>query len=340
MTMSTARVVALVLLAAAVGSIGCYDPDSLTAPDDVFLMTATPSAIPADGFSVSRITVRVDPQTNRDVTFSFAKSDGGSLSIPATQTRGPDANGEISVLLTSDTTPRTVVVTADAKDGTTVLASRSVTVTFESPSAASIIRLIASSTSLEADGTSSIQLRAEVNPGLPNRTVTFKTSNGSFEKGGNAPVRELPNVPTGADGVAVVQLYAPAEVGTAIVSASSGNFSDFETVTFTPAAPDFMTLRASPLTVSRASELNGITVTATLSRSVGVVSGNTAVDFLAVNDDTGTSFGRFEEITRSANGQVTARFVPGTAAPLGLATITARVPNTSVSAQVKITVTP
>ena len=63
-------------------------------------------------------------------------------------------------------------------------------------------------------------------------------------------------------------------------------------------------------------------------RAIGTVSRNTRVDFAIANDESGQSFGRFQSITRSdAAGTVTAQFVPGTAAPLGLATITAQVPN-------------
>jgi hypothetical protein len=340
MPMFLPRLACAAVLVASIGSVACYDPNRLTAPDDVFSITASPATIPANGFSTSQITARVDPATRRDLKFSFSKSEGGTLSVPASQVRGPDANGEISVFLTSDTTPRTVLVTAEAKDGDTIVASRSVAVTFEAATPSSVIRLTVSSSQVEADAVSSVQLRAEVNPALTNRMVTFRTTSGSFEQGASPPVRELANRPTGADGVAIAQLYASGEVGTAVVTASAGGFSDSQTVTFTPAAPDFITLRATPLTVSRALETNSTTLTATLSRSVGTMTPNARVEFSAVNDESGTSFGRFEEVTRSTDGQVTAKFVPGTAAPLGLATITARVPGTNVSAQVKITITP
>jgi hypothetical protein len=58
-----------------------------------------------------------------------------------------------------------------------------------------------------------------------------------------------------------------------------------------------------------------------------------------VNDATSQAFGRFQNVTRSnAAETVTAQFVPGTTAPLGLATITARVPGTNVSAHVKVNI--
>ena len=61
---------------------------------------------------------------------------------------------------------------------------------------------------------------------------------------------------------------------------------------------------------------------------------------MIVNDASGQSFGRFQNIERSNESETaTADFVPGTTAPLGLATITASVPNTNVTAQIKVDIT-
>jgi hypothetical protein len=126
-----------------------------------------------------------------------------------------------------------------------------------------------------------------------------------------------------------------------VVTAIAGGFSATTTVAFVAAAPDFMTLKATPLNVSNSSDTNATTLTATLSRGVGSVTANTAVEFSVANDMTGQSFGRFEGASRSnGTGEVTAQFFPGTAAPIGLATITARVPGTNVSARVKVNITP
>jgi hypothetical protein len=433
--MSLHRVLRSAALVLALATAACYNPNRVLSPDDVLAIEASPATIPANGFSVSKITVRVATTTRRDLTFSFTKSDGGTLSVPTSQTSGPDGSGEISVFLTSDTTSRTVLVTVDVKSGTTIVASRSVTVTFEPPAAASVIKLTATPAQVEADGTAPIELRAQINAGVATRTVSFTTTNGTFTPNANPPVRDLPNRPTDADGVAVAQLYASGQAGTAVVTASAGGFSDSQTVVFTPltlrlslssasvdadgastielraetpkgatrlvsftttngsfepgtsnrsapnrptnvdgiavaqlyapnsigsaivtatssgfsdsqtvtfaaAAPDFISLAASPLSV-RAIDTNSTTLTATLSRVVGVPSVNTLVEFVVVSDVTGVGFGRFEEVTRSdGEGKATGRFVPGSAAPPGLATLTARVPGTGLSAQVKITIAP
>jgi hypothetical protein len=324
-------------LAACAGS-ACYSPNKVIAPDDVLLLTASPETIAANGFSTSRITAKINPVANRVLVVAFSNA-GGTLSSNAART--PDANGEASVLLTSETVPKTATVTAEVKEGAVVLASRSIVVTFEPASADSVLRLIPSASEAQADGVSSVELRVEANPAGASRTVSFTTTDGSFVRGATPAQLTLNNVTTGADGVARVQLFAPVTPGTALVTATANGFSASETITFTPAAPDFITLSATPLQISRASENNSTTLTATLSRAIGTVSRNTRVDFAIVNDAGGQSFGRFQSITRSdANGVATAQFVPGTAAPLGLATITAQVPDRpGVLARIKVNIT-
>ena len=54
-----ARFLVAIGLIAAIAFTGCYDPNSVVAPDEVLLLTATPEAIPANGFSTSRITAKI-----------------------------------------------------------------------------------------------------------------------------------------------------------------------------------------------------------------------------------------------------------------------------------------
>ncbi len=322
------------------GASGCYDPNKITAPDEIFSITASPQTISADGFSTSQITARVTPVHDRAVKVFFSNA-GGTLSGNTTEGRTPDSNGEVVVFLKSEITPKTAVVTAEARSGTDLVASRSVSVTFAAASPDSVIKLTASPAEIVADGVASIQLRAEVNPALTNRAVTFRTTNGTFSPTAEQPVTELRDQPTGSDGVAVAQLYGVTGVGTALVTATAGGYSATQTVTFTRALPDYMALEATPLAISRALETNTVAMKATLSRAVGKVTPSTRVDFVAVNDASGVSFGRFQNVSRStATGEVTAQFVPGVSAPLGLATVTARVPDNGITAQVKIDILP
>jgi hypothetical protein len=330
-------ITAVTCLAACVGS-GCYSPNRVIAPDEVLTLTATPEAIAANGFSTSRIVAKINPVANRVLTVTFSSA-GGTL--PSNATRTPDGNGEASVFLTSEAVPKTATVTAEVKEGAIVLVSRTVTVTFEPATADSVLRLIVSANEVAADGVSSVQLRAESNPAAATRTVSFVTTDGSFVRGATPAQLTQNNVAAAADGVALTQLFAPVTPGTALVTATANGFSASQTITFTPAAPDFISLSATPLQISRASENNRTDLSAVLTRAIGVVSRNTRVDFTVVNDVSGQPFGRFQSITRSdAAGIVTAQFVPGTTAPLGLATITAQVPDMpGVLARIKVNIT-
>ena len=337
MTPVRASLLFLITCFAVSAGAACYSPNKVIAPDEVLSLTATPETIAANGFSTSRITAKINPVANRVLTIAFSSA-GGTL--PSNATRTPDGNGEASVFLTSEAVPKTATVTAEVKEGATVLVSRTVIVTFERASADSVLRLIVTPGEVEADGASSVELRAESNPAAASRTVSFVATDGSFVKGASPAQLTLNNATAGADGVARVQLFAPVTPGTALVTATANGFSASQTITFTLAAPDFMSLTATPLQISRASENNRTDLTAALSRAIGVVSRNTRVDFSIVNDVSGQSFGRFQSITRSdASGNVTAQFVPGTAAPLGLATITAQVPDKpGVLARIKVNI--
>jgi hypothetical protein len=309
----------------------CYGPNDIAAPDEILLVTASPASIPADGFSTTRIIATVDARADRDLLVSF-KSSGGSITA---EPIAPDADGQAVALLKSAKTPQAVVVTVDAKRKEVVEASRTVAVTFATVDSSSLIRLLMSSRTLAADGRSTIELRAETNPAMGARTVAFKTTSGSF----SADVIDRDeDVAPDSNGVARVLLYAPREVGTALVTVAAESFSASDTVTFTRALPDAITLIAEPLAIP-ANDTTSTKVTAKLSRSPGKVSEGTRVEFSIVSDVTGGTFGRFQGVLRSnENEEATADFVAGTGAPLGVATITARVPDTGDTATVKITI--
>ena len=315
-------------------AVGCSSLDDVLGPDEILLLTASPDSIPADGFSTSRIVATVNPRVDRALVFAFESTAGAT--IPATAL-SPDENGSATTFLKSGTTPGSVVVTVKIKRADIVEATRTVTVTLTPSPSGSVVKLFVSSPQIEADGVSSVQVRAEVNAAAPNRNVKLETSNGSFAPG-NTPTR-VQDTTLSADGMVRALLYAPAEIGSAIVTASSNGFSASETVTFVRALPDAISLGAAPLSL-QASETATSKITASVSRALGRVSPGARVDFSAVNDETGQGFGRFQAVIRTtASEQATADFVAGLGAPLGLATITARVADTTLSAQVKILIT-
>ena len=324
---------AVVLLCA--GSLAaCYNRNDITAPNDILAVSAQPASIAADGVSTTRLVAKVSAQIDRDLVVAFTASAG---TVVANGT-SPDANGEVSATLRSTTVPQSVLVTATISRGAVVQASRTIPVTFGPVETSTLVRLALSNPVLEADGASTIQVRVEINPSISPRTVKFETTAGSFAATTNTLVRD--NVPTSADGVATLLLYAPQQLGSALVTVTAGGFSASDTVTFVRALPEAITLGATPLALPR-SETQFTTVTAALTRALGKVTQGTRVDFSITNDDSGQSFGRFQRIEgTNADGTATAQFVPGTTAPLGLATIRARVADNGLSATVKITITP
>jgi hypothetical protein len=323
---------AVPLLLASGGVSGCYGRNDVTAPDDILLVTASPASIPADGVSTSTIEARVHPQVDRELTIKFTTSAGRV----ASENFHPDSNGRATTFLTSSTTPQTALVTVNIGRANTTEASRTIPVIFERADSSSVIRLTLSSTEIPADGASSVQVRADVNPGVTPRTVKFETTAGSFSP--DTTTRTQGDVATDANGVARTLLYAPRAIGTALVTVTGGMFSASNSVSFVRALPDSLTLRAAPLAISK-SETQAVTVTATLARSLGKVTENAVVIFSIESDATRQPFGRFQNVKRSTLDQeASADFVSGAAAPSGLATITARVQDTPLSASVKITV--
>ena len=87
-------------LATAAGSVACFDPDKVAAPDEVLTLTASPDTIPANGFSTSQITAHINPASRSTLRVSFTTSVDG-LTIPNATNRGADSNGDVVVLLTS-----------------------------------------------------------------------------------------------------------------------------------------------------------------------------------------------------------------------------------------------
>lgn len=323
-------------LVAGGASAACYHND-IAAPDEVLTITASPASIPADGFSTTRITATVSPSADRSLGLTFTSTAAGTIT---SQSMSPDASGQVSTFLKSTTTPQNVLVTVNVNRGQTVIASRTVQVVFAPVDSSTIVKLTLSSHELEADGASSIQVRGDINPGVAAHSVKFDTTNGSFTPGSTA--RTSGDIPTDANGTARVLLYAPTDLGTALVTVTGGTFSTSDTVSFVPANPDAISLSAGPLTIPK-TETQVVTVTALLSRSPGQVTTNTSVDFSIVSDVTGQTFGRFQNVKRSGTDrQASADFVPGANAPSGLATITAtvpgKVPGTSLTASVKITI--
>jgi len=313
---------------------GCYDRNAVVEPSEILTLEASPAVIPADGFSTSQVTATLNPRSDQSLTVAFQAS-RGTVSVPQTSF---DSAGRAVAVLQSDTRPGVIVVTAEVKRGETIVASRSINITFDTVAAGNVVRLSVVTSVLPADGASNTEVRAELNPGVASREVTFTTTDGSFSVGEPA-VQSIPRTAS-EDGIARAILYAPQAVGSALVTATAGGFSAAATVTFAVAPPDALALKVSPLSLPQ-SDAESAAIVATLSRTSGKVTVNTAVEFSAFNDDSGDAFGSFADVLRSnASEQATAEFIPGSSAPLGPATIRARVPGTTLRKEVKIVITP
>jgi len=331
------RVCRAALLALSAAAAACYNRNAVTAPDEILTLTASPSTIPADGFSTTRIEAIVSPHVDRAIAITFSASISNAIASTAFS---PDSNGRAVTFLKSTTTPQTVFVTASVKrgDNNDTLASRTIPVVFDRVDSSSIVRLTLASRELPADGASSVQVRADVNAAAAVRSVKFETTNGSFAP--NTTTRSQDGVTTDANGVARILLYAPREIGSALVTVAGASFSASDTLSFVRALPDFIGLRALPLSIQK-SETQFTTVTATLTRTPGKVTEDTPVEFSIASDATRQAFGRFQNVKRSGeNGDAAADFVAGENAPEGLATITASVPGTNLAASVKIMIQP
>jgi hypothetical protein len=114
----------------------------------------------------------------------------------------------------------------------------------EAPTSSGVVALVAAPPSAPADGASVVLVTAEVDT-LVSPAITevkFATTLGTFTGSGAT-------VAVDADGRARAQLRAPAETGTAIVTATAAGQTRSLEVSFTAAADGFTALEASPQAV-------------------------------------------------------------------------------------------
>lgn len=339
--MSPRTLAAGALLLASVAALsGCADLDSTTSPDTVLTLTATPQALPANGYATATIVAQIDPRSDerfRDISFHTtlgrfpAGTSPGATSIVATA----NSEGRATVTLQSAAQVGTATVTAEIREGDAVKVAREIQIPFERVPASEVIVIQVGSFEAPADGSSITEVLARIDPAVPpeQRTVTFTTTLGSL----GSPNVTSRQVLADSTNEARVGLVSPRELGTAIVTATLNNLAARASVTFTPALPDSMSLRVSGSFKLTATFSTRVSLTAELFRSSGTVTRGTEVDFEAVDDSSGQGFGYFSGVAPSdATGTVTADFTPGNTGERGEATITARVRGTNVRASVKV----
>lgn len=268
---------------------------------DLALFTLAADSAAAD--TVTTILVRaVIPRSSsvspRSVTFRTTLGrfdDDDSVTVEA------DSAGVATALLRAPTAPGLALVTASA--GNTVLQN---TVRFyRAPP--DLVSLTLGADSLQADGSSTMLVRAAVRRGTARTpdSVTFSASSGTF--GDNA---DQLTVRVDSSGTATALLRAPANPTLAVVRAAAGNASLDAVVRFVHALPDTVVLSADSFRIS-AGAGSTLEIDAMLRRSVGTVSPGATVHFAAFRQD-GTAIGWFAGETASdTTGLVTAKFTPG-----------------------------
>ena len=134
-------------------------------------------------------------------------------------------------------------------------------------------------------------------------------------------------MPATANDTATILLFSPTDVGEGIVRATVAGVSREVRIRFDRALPDTMVVAISKATVKDNEE---VTVTATLLRTLGTVTKDTPVTFVATQDNNNDQvFGFFNSSVAltDATGVATITFTPGGSGYTGPATMTARAPN-------------
>jgi len=214
------------------------------AVDDIAL-TAIPNNLTADGISTSTIRALVTDGHGNAVdgeTITFTITSGtGTLSEPTATTSG----GIATVIYTASTTAALAnIITAEATNGT----GSTVNITLIAASIGSV-DLKAGSENVVADGVSNTFITATVQDNSGNNvengiTVTFTTTAGEFD--GAPPATPTIINATTTNGIAMVTLTSPTNVGSASIIATSGGVNANVTVGFIAGPPDQISVTATP----------------------------------------------------------------------------------------------
>ena len=281
------------------------------ARDEVFVVSASRSTLPADGFSKAVITARLRrpaPLQQRTVTFETSAgiliASGQPSARALTVTSDPD--GEAQVELQSEKTVGTARVRVTA-----LTSSYELAIQFAPVDPAQIITVKTERSSAPADGVTPLAIAATVSPGLPaqRRTVTFTTTLG-----------ELIPAAVEADGSNVARTsLVSTTTGTARITATVDGTTAETTARFNPALPDRVHISVDAAELRSGDSTN---LRVTLVRTNGTVSPHLSVTYEARTSTNG-AIGSFSAVTLAENSIATATFNLGTTSYLGPLTIRA-----------------
>jgi hypothetical protein len=342
---SIAALAALLLASAA-----CYDKDDYDLTPGLVETQLTlqvvngTNTLPADGFSRLGLRATISPKADADRrTVVFTTSAGtmvGGTAVQNTWEVPADASGEAFIELQSSQTVETAIVTAQVK-GVPGL-STTLAVAFVPVQPDDIIQFTGfPSRPLPADGATLTPFTVTVSDSIPSasRTVTFATTVGTFAPGTDTTA----TVPADAGNTATVELRSPTQITSGRVRATVNGVTREVPVSFEQALPDFISLAADKFTVE-ASATDQVSLTATLTRDIGMVTPNTPVTFKAVGTDETphrtlpSTFFQNVSVVTLVNGQsvATALFRPGTTDYRGKVTVTMEVPGHAVQGTVEL----
>ena len=271
-------------------------------------LTADPDFIPADGASSSIITATIKDAVSvpvpKGTAVVFATTLGTFSNGSTTYTViTPDGSGVVSVSLKAGSTSGSAMVTATSNG-----VMQAVYVTIGNASIS--IALVASPTSIPADGVSSSKITATLtdstgNPVAQGTAVTFSTTMGKFSNG----QVEYSIQTMDANGIVVVSLISSKTAGSALVNAQSNGVSQGVFVEFTggtPGVPASLSLAISKTSV-KSDNSDSSTVTATVLDSDKAVIEGATIAFMA----SGGQLSKASAVT-DANGRATTVFSSGT----------------------------
>jgi len=268
--------------------------------------------LPADGFSLLKISAHIDPNVEPGKRFISLKTDLGTFSNNEKTVSLPiDALGNATTYLKGTVTGLATLV---ATGSSTLTANKNVV--FVQPAADDVFKIDAFTDNIPSDGVSTIAIPVSMNKNLAaaDRKITFSSTAGSFQV--PSPVV----ITADSDGKLTGYLKHNTP-GPVYVTLSAVGIIRNITVNFAKANPDFLLLNGN------ASLAHGINNATTLTINLKRTTGNPNADFL------------FDYKAVDASGNVIGIFSNGTSSNAsGLATVSYTVGETDYRGVVNITV--
>ncbi|MEA1967601.1 MAG: invasin domain 3-containing protein, partial [Thermodesulfobacteriota bacterium] len=264
-----------------------------------------------------------NPVSREMINFSITSDTGTTGGATVTPASGETyANGEIQVIVKSGSIATAVRVKAAVTVNNTLISTLSDPIVIdETPLSERIgsISIEAGSVSIAADNTNQVTIRATVYDKagelLPAMDVDFSTTMGTLS---------LATAWTKSDGIAEVQLTAPANAGTAVVTANSHGFIVNTEIVLTPGGSMFLSFSPAVDNITAVSPGDTITFVAILTDSQGNPLPDEQINFLISQNESSAvlSLSTSTTATTDANGLAAVPYTAGELIGVDLITAT------------------